>query len=508
MVDRDLVALAERKQVPLDHIPIERLVFPRAWNRLLREAGIDTVGQLCQASEVVLQARLPRGDRTVGHMRQRLENYLPWLVEQRSWDSEVLQQGASPVFRTELAETSLDQMLAEFLDCLHTDRQQVVIRLRWGLNQAEPKTLEETGKSIGVTRERVRQIQDRATRQLRRPSNRMVIELLLEMLQEILVQAGGLAATQYLAETLERTVGIVNVNTRNAVRFLCSVDSRFIALRKDTWGLKGYPLHRVQDINRVMVDILEDKHGFAPRPEILAEFRTTELHEELGGHVTNGFLDACLDSNPGIEISADGECALKRRASARLHSMVKALRNIGRPAHYSEIAREVNELLPERQRAPTHAIHAHMGRLPDIFVRCGRGVFGLAEWGLHQDRSLADAAYRVLAEIGRPLHVERIIDNVLDTWRVERTSVYAAIQSDDRFYRVGEGVYWLRDRIGQTEGKKGKGRGFGEVYGASLLERQETLEAWQGRESIDTHDEVEKIRRIGSGLFDSKRKSR
>lgn len=63
----------------------------------------------------------------------------------------------------------LKDQVAEVLDSL-TDREKKVMRLRFGLDDGRSRTLEEVGKEFGVTRERIRQIEDRALSKLRHPS--------------------------------------------------------------------------------------------------------------------------------------------------------------------------------------------------------------------------------------------------------------------------------------------------------------------------------------------------
>lgn len=65
--------------------------------------------------------------------------------------------------------TLLHEQLMEVLDTL-TEREQKVLRLRFGLDDGKPRTLEEVGKEFNVTRERIRQIEAKALRKLRHPS--------------------------------------------------------------------------------------------------------------------------------------------------------------------------------------------------------------------------------------------------------------------------------------------------------------------------------------------------
>lgn len=64
--------------------------------------------------------------------------------------------------------TALREALNSVLDTL-TDKEEEVIRLRFGLDDGNPQTLEQIGKRFGVTRERIRQIEAKAMRKLRHP---------------------------------------------------------------------------------------------------------------------------------------------------------------------------------------------------------------------------------------------------------------------------------------------------------------------------------------------------
>jgi RNA polymerase primary sigma factor len=67
------------------------------------------------------------------------------------------------VHRNELTR-ELDRILSTL-----TPREQTVIRLRFGIGQDEPRTLEQVGQSLSVTRERIRQIEAKALKKLKAP---------------------------------------------------------------------------------------------------------------------------------------------------------------------------------------------------------------------------------------------------------------------------------------------------------------------------------------------------
>ena len=80
-----------------------------------------------------------------------------------------LQDDQVAVPADQAAFTLLHEQLMETLDTL-SDREQKVLRLRFGLDDGRSRTLEEVGKEFHVTRERIRQIEAKALRKLRHPS--------------------------------------------------------------------------------------------------------------------------------------------------------------------------------------------------------------------------------------------------------------------------------------------------------------------------------------------------
>jgi RNA polymerase primary sigma factor len=74
---------------------------------------------------------------------------------------------------------ALKSQIEEMLDTL-TDRESRVLRLRFGMVEGRPHTLEEVGKEFGVTRERIRQIEVKALHKMREPSRARVLREYLE----------------------------------------------------------------------------------------------------------------------------------------------------------------------------------------------------------------------------------------------------------------------------------------------------------------------------------------
>lgn len=292
---------------------------------------------------------------------------------------------------------------------------------------------------------------------------------------------------------------IGDVNSLGVVRLIGSLYDDFKWSRnRRTWSL--YPLSLVDYVQEGLLGVLEKKYVPLSVNDVIGGFKASHFYRSRKDELNDDFIAACLQVHPGILIDEDSLCSLEKWERRRTDEIVLALREVSEPAHYSDIAEKTNELLDPEMRTSAHNIHAILGRRTDLFVRVGHGIYGLTAWGLPDDGSVANAAYRVLREAGKPLHIDTITDGVLETWQVRRISVYMAVKNDPRFLHIGPGMYALRDRLsGQAEHETAAD--FGDLFGERLARWQAELDKQQSSADLDTHAEVDTIRDIGLDFF-------
>ena len=115
------------------------------------EMSVDKVREIMRVAQEPVSLETPIGEEEDSH----LGDFIP--------DDE------APVPAEVASHTLLREQLSEVLDTL-TEREEKVLRLRFGLVDGRPRTLEEVGKEFNVTRERIRQIEAKALHKLRHPS--------------------------------------------------------------------------------------------------------------------------------------------------------------------------------------------------------------------------------------------------------------------------------------------------------------------------------------------------
>jgi RNA polymerase primary sigma factor len=133
---------------------------------------VDRVREILKISQEPVSLETPIGEEEDSHL------------------GDFIQDDNVPVPADAAAFTLLKEQLVEVLSTL-TDREQKVLRLRFGLDDGRARTLEEVGKEFNVTRERIRQIEAKALRKLRHPSrSRKLKDYLMPLWQEVELQYG------------------------------------------------------------------------------------------------------------------------------------------------------------------------------------------------------------------------------------------------------------------------------------------------------------------------------
>ena len=164
-ITRAIADQARTIRIPVHMVEtINKLI--RVSRQLLQELGREPLPEEI-AKEMDMPVERVREILKISQEPVSLET--PIGEEEDSHLGDFIQDDNVPVPAEAAAQTLLKEQLDEVLDTL-TEREQKVLRLRFGMNDGRARTLEEVGREFDVTRERIRQIEAKALRKLRHPS--------------------------------------------------------------------------------------------------------------------------------------------------------------------------------------------------------------------------------------------------------------------------------------------------------------------------------------------------
>ena len=164
-ITRAIADQARTIRIPVHMVEtINKLI--RVSRQLLQELGREPLPEEI-AKEMDMPVERVREILKISQEPVSLET--PIGEEEDSHLGDFIQDDNVPVPAEAAAQTLLKEQLGEVLDTL-TEREQKVLRLRFGMNDGRARTLEEVGREFDVTRERIRQIEAKALRKLRHPS--------------------------------------------------------------------------------------------------------------------------------------------------------------------------------------------------------------------------------------------------------------------------------------------------------------------------------------------------
>lgn len=341
----------------------------------------------------------------------------------------------------------IDQLVEESLQVLKKDRDREVVAKRHGLKDYRPHTLEQIGTQLGITRERVRQIEKTALTKIREQTK--TDDEAHRAIRQHLQDQGGLSQLGSISRALA-----LEETDRSNLAYLVRVTPDIVLVEQTESLSPVVALVDVYDRDQVLglhADLV------AAVKQLNKPTKFDRLHGVIDGpHAKPALQELAFASK--LVIDLDGNWGLVSWPEVNPKSIrdktYLVLKKAGRPMHFTEIAEKIGRLNANPKQVTTQAVHNELIK-DKRFVLIGRGIYALAEWG-YQAGTVADIIEQILREEA-PLSREEIIKRVLSRRQVKVATIALNLQEKPQFKRVGKGLYSL-DEAAIPEKKKRRGR--------------------------------------------------
>lgn len=319
------------------------------------------------------------------------------------------------------------------------DRTQDVLSRRFGLFKTEKQeTLEEIGKKYGITRERVRQIEDKGLKNFKDSSKFPKLQKSFLETKEFIDNSGGLKR-----EDLLETALASSSKQKYYLLFLLKIGDKFFYKPESSsfyslWETKKGSVDTAGKINDFFASLMEKEKKLFKEEELL-EIGKKQIPKILKIKVPEDYLISYIEATKKIEENPFGEYGLSHWSEVKPKSIrdkaCLLLKKEKKPFHFQELAKIIEKEL----RKPVHANTLHNELIKnDEFILIGRGTYGLREWG-YKDGTVKDIIEEVLKEKNK-LSKEEILSEVKKQRIVKETTIILNLQF---FKKTEDGKYEL-----------------------------------------------------------------
>jgi len=327
----------------------------------------------------------------------------------------------------------------DILNTIEREREREIIARRFGLYDRK-ETLEQIGELLGITRERVRQLEKAIIEKLKIAAKTELPHIadVEKVFVKHLHDMGRAAPIKSLAASLTDDG---NDRDQAHVAFLATLAPGISVVDandhyKHSVGIaEHHDADTIRDnVNNVTSSIKE--HG---KPLSIAS-----LHGKIDGYEHPSHVEAYASISKELTNLKKmwGHIKWPEVNPKNIRDKIYViLRDNGKPLHFSEIAKGIHGSDFKRKNVTTQAIHNEL--IKDArFVLIGRGIYALKEWG-YSKGTVSDIIAEVLKESGEPMHRDDIVKKVLDKRQVKETTVLLNLQSKPQFERTKKATYKL-----------------------------------------------------------------
>lgn len=348
------------------------------------------------------------------------------------------------------------EVINRLLSQLH-EKEADILRRRFGLQDADTETLETIGQFYGVTRERIRQIENLSIKKMK--ALKEAAELLYNtehVFTTIFSQCGGFLTEEKLFEKVFEKDKNTMPNQRSVIFMLGKLLSHKFAKHvpdektHHAWRLRTASLdflHRMIDTLHAIIT----EHGNPLEFEHIHEkIQATDTYKEHADKITEDVLEAILHMSKYIGVNPFGEYGLRSWgviAPKRMHDKIYlVLKKEGGPLHFTEIAKKITDIFGKKAYPPT--VHNEL-ILRKEYVLVGRGMYALEEWGFRPG-VVADVIRDIVKEAGKPMSREEIVEKVLEQRFVKRNTIYLALTNKKIFRKTPDNKYEFIDDVAEV----------------------------------------------------------
>lgn len=338
--------------------------------------------------------------------------------------------------------TNLDLQTAvkNILATIEREREREIVARRFGLYDRK-ETLEQIGELLGITRERVRQLEKAIMIRLKiaAEDNLPGINEVEKQFVRHLHDLGRVARVSDLAKRIDPKAGD---RTRAHVAFLAEVAPRLAVIDENDHYHHAIGIREFHDETQIKnhVDNIVATIKSQGQPVSIEDLHTKVNHDHPN-HVR------ALASVSKELASLKDKWGLTKWPTVNPKNIrdkiYVILQENDKPLHFSEIAKAIKASDFRRKDVTTQAIHNELikdGR----FVLIGRGIYALKDWG-YQKGTVADIITDILKKEEGPLHRDEIVKRVLKHRQVKETTILLNLQGKQRFKRVAKATYALAE---------------------------------------------------------------
>ena len=341
---------------------------------------------------------------------------------------------------TEKAVIDLKVAVKDILGTIEREREREIVARRFGLYDRK-ETLEQIGELLGITRERVRQLEKAIMIRLRLAAEESLphVASLEKLFVKHLHDLGRVARVRSLTI---RLIEDPKETDRSHVAFIAEIAPRLTVVEENdryhhTIGIKE---HHDSDQIKVHVDNIVKSVKEHGEPLTIDELHT-KVDQDHPSHV-----EALASVSKDLS-SLKGKWGLNKWPTVNPKNIrdkiYVVLKDTGKPMHFSEIAKAIKESDFRRKDVTTQAIHNELIK-DSRFVLIGRGIYALKEWG-YKKGTVADIITDILKKEGGPLTRDEIVRRVLKHRQVKETTILLNLQGKPNFKRVAKATYALAD---------------------------------------------------------------